>query len=358
MRKTDSGADRLVRILWIALFLALCLIPSVGMLFAGETKPSANEILARKPAIIKRDGSFNQRVLNDVSDYIADRFAFRKRLVTAWAGLNASVFHSSAEEQIVLGSGGWLYFEPTLDDYMGRSMSEEELERAAAYLLSLQNEAQSRGARFVFTVAPNKNSLYGENMPSYIPQNHAGSNAQRLKHYLDLYGVNYVDLFEVFSACGETLYYRSDSHWTDRGAALAADAILAAADKPSDFFSGPFAEGEPHSGDLYQMLYPTGSGSEPGERYDPGFSFTLSGDPEGGNALRIKTSCSGQSGTLLCWRDSFGISLYPYLADRFENALFLRSSNYDLDEIDRTGADTVLIELVERNLGQLAEAGK
>lgn len=358
MQENDHKTGSMVRILWIALFMALCLVPSLGMLFGGETKPSANEILARRPSVVERDGSFNREVLNDVSDYIADRFAFRKQLITAWAHLNASVFHSSSEEQIVLGSDGWLYFKPTLDDYMGNAMSDEDLDRAAAYLLSLQQEAESRGASFVFTVAPNKNSLYAEHMPSFIPENHAASNAKRLETYLKRYGVNYVDLFEVFSAQSETLYYRSDSHWTDRGAALAADALLAEMDKPSDFFGGSFTEGEPHRGDLYDMLYPAGNGSEQSVRYMPSFSYTLTGDPDGGNALKIYSACPGQSGTLLCWRDSFGISLYPYLAERFENAVFLRSSSYDPDEIDRIGANTVLLELVERNLPRLADAGK
>ena len=358
MRKTDFRADSVVRILWIILFLALCLIPSVGMLFAGETKPSANEILSSRPVLVKRDGSINTAVLDDVTDYIADRFAFRKKLVTAWAQLNASLFHSSAERQVILGSDGWLYFEPTLNDYMGRSMSEDQLDRAAAYLAALQQKAESRGARFLFTVAPNKNSLYGEHMPFYIPADHASSNLERLKPYLMRYGVNYLDLFDVLSARDEELYYRGDTHWTDRGAALAADALLAALDKPSAYFAGPFAAGEPHMGDLYEMLFPTGREREESAYYVPGFSYELSGDPNGGNALRISSACSGRDGSLLCWRDSFGISLYPYLSDSFESAVFLRSSSYDLAEIEKTGADTVLIEIAERNLPQLSDAGK
>lgn len=357
MRKTDSQAEKIVRVLWIVLFLALCLIPSIGMLFTGETQPSANEILAQKPVLRNRDGSFNSDVLNDVSDYIADRFAFRKKLVTAWAELNASLFHTSAEEQVILGNDGWLYYEPTLNDYMGRSMSDEQLENAAAYLLSLQNEAESRGAHFVFTIAPNKSSLYGEHMPSYIPSGHASSNAEKLKPYLEEYGINYVDLLDILSSQEETLYYRGDSHWTDRGAALAADTLLTAMGKPSAYYSGPFTAGEPHTGDLYEMLYPTGSEREESFLYAQGFAYTLAGDPNGGNALKIRSTCEGETGTLLCWRDSFGISLYPYLADSFESAQFLRSSAYDIGEIEKTGADYVLIELAERNLIQLANAG-
>ena len=85
----------------------------------------------------------------------------------------------------------------------------------------------------------------------------------------------------------------------------------------------------------------------------PGFSFKLANDPNGGNALRIRSECDGQSGTLLCWRDSFGISLYPYLADAFETATFSRAADYDPARFADTEYDTVILEIVERNLPRL-----
>ncbi len=355
MRDQQRKSKYCAQIVLITLFLVLSLLPILGMFVLGETQASANEVLASKPALVGRDGSMNAKVLNDFSDYIADRFAFRKQLVTAWAKMNAALFRTSAEEQVVLGTDGWLYYTPTLDDYMGRAMSVEELEAAAAYLVSLQKEVESRGATFLFTIAPNKNSLYGGNMPSYIPENHYGSNAEWLKPYLEEYGVNYADLFSVFSEREEVLYYRTDSHWTERGAALAADTLLDAAGKTSSYFSGPFAAGEPHLGDLYEMLYPTGKGREDSLSYAPGFGYRLAGDPRGGNAMKIVSSCDGREGILLCWRDSFGISLYPYLADSFSEASFLRDTSYDLAKIDETGADVVILEIVERNLSQLAD---
>lgn len=355
MRDQHSRANNSVQIVLIALFLALSLLPVCSMLFVGQARASANEILASKPKLVNRDGSFNKHVLNDASDYIADRFAFRKQLVTAWARLNAFLFRTSAEDQVLLGKGDWLYYTDTLDDYMGRSMSDEELDHTAAFLASLQKAAESRGARFLFTIAPNKNSLYSENMPAYIPQDHSGSNAERLKPFLIKYGVNYCDLFSVFSGRGEVLYYETDSHWTDCGAALAADALLAGFDKDSAYFDGPFSAGEEHRGDLYEMLYPTGKETETSVVYAPGFGYSLAGDPNGGNALKISSSCEGRNGVLLCWRDSFGISLYPYLADSYSEAAFLRSTSYDPAEIDKIGADTVILEIVERNLSQLAD---
>ncbi len=358
MQRDRPDAGAILRVVWIVLFLAFCLVPGLGMALVGETQPSANEILAGKPKLVQKNGGLNERYLNDLSDYIADRFAFRKNLINAWAELNEKLFHSSAEEQVLLGNDGWLYYASTLDDYMGRAMSDEDLELCAAYLASLQREAESRGARFFFTIAPNKNSLYGGEMPAWIPEAHELSNAERLKPLLDRCGVNYVDLFTVFDGEGETLYYRTDSHWTDRGAALAADALLGAMGKQTRYYAGDFAAGEQHLGDLYDMLFPTGKLREPGEIYAPGFSYTLSGDPKQGNAMTIRSTCGGKGGTLVCWRDSFGISLYPYLADSFENAVFLRSASYDPGEIEKNGADTVLVELVERNLSRLADAGR
>ena len=354
MNSRQQTSSSLVHIVFIVLFIILCLIPSLGMFFVAQEQASANEILALPPSFTAADGSFNSHVLRDTSDYVADRFAFRKNLVNAWSVLNAAVFRTSAEKQVVLGQDGWLYYEPTLNDYMGRSMSDAELDRAAQALSALQRAAEEKGACFVFTIAPNKNSLYGGKMPSFIPSAHDSSNVARLRPYLERYGVRYVDLFSVFSSEEETLYYRTDSHWTDRGAALAADVLLSAMEKDSAYFDGPFSSGDGHLGDLYEMLYPTGDYRETSDIYLPGFSYTLDGDPKGGNALKIRTNCAGRSGRLLCWRDSFGISLYPYLSDSFEEAVFLRSAQYDPEQISSFGADYVLLEIVERNLVQLA----
>ena len=112
-----------IDILFILLFLVLCLIPSLGILVFGESDAAANEILSSRPSAQNRDGSFNTELLSDFSDYIADRFAFRQEMVTAWSAINAKVFSASVEEQVILGSDGWLYYRETLDDYLGKGMS-------------------------------------------------------------------------------------------------------------------------------------------------------------------------------------------------------------------------------------------
>lgn len=330
--------------IFISLFLVLCLVPFVGLLLGFESAAGANEILAPAPR-------FGPTMLNEAADYVADRFALRQQCISLWSWLQETLFHSSAEPQVILGREGFLYFSDTLDDYTGVSLSDAELQRIAGRLAALQQELETEGKQFVFTIAPNKNSLYPDWMPSGFENRHENSNAVRLIPYLEQYGVHYADLFTPLSA--EMLYYRTDTHWTAQGAALGADTILAGLGRESRYAAHNFGVEGLHKGDLYEMLYPTFGGREAEVTDLTGLSFTPLNDVNGGNAITIRTESVGGSGKLLCWRDSFGIALYPYLADAFETATFSRAADYDLSRFTDEDYDTVILEIVERNLPRL-----
>lgn len=331
MKKTIASS------LVIGLFLALCLFPGLGIFLLGESQPAANEQLAPRPR-------WGLSVLNESADWLADHFALRQDLVTLWARLNAAV-GTSTEEQVLLGREGWLYYAPTLPDYSGEHLSDEELERIALRLASLQADAEQAGMRFVFTVAPNKNTLYPDAMPSWAKAEHGNGNLSRLQPRLEAHGIRYVDLSGI-----PMPYYRTDSHWTAEGAAMAADALLAALDRQSSYAAGPFREEGLHRGDLYEMLYPAARGAEPEIVYAELLQYESLNDTRGGNAITIRTASSEGTGRLYCWRDSFGIALYPYLADSFAEAVFSRSRNYQIPDGEY---DVLILEIVERNLPEL-----
>ena len=337
---------------YICLFFALCLLPALGMAVFGPAPLLANENAPRTPAMQNRDGTLNTAVLADTADYIETRFAFRPWLVSARSFLYEKLLHSSAEPQVVLGREGELFYSSTLDDYTGNGLSDAELRQIAANLKSVQDALEARGIRFVFAVAPNKNSLIPDVMPGRFSENLSASNYCRLVPLLQEYGVQTADLHTPLAG-REDLYCRTDSHWTAEGAALAADTLLAALGRDSDFFAGPFVEQGVHIGDLYQMLYPTGRGREAELVYSPGFTYETASDPRGGNALTIRTASETGTGSLYCLRDSFGIALYPYLAEAFSSAEFSRSADYSLSAFDQVDADAVILEIVERNLDLL-----
>ncbi len=346
--------NKAFRLLYIALFLLICLTPFLGIFIFGPSEAAANEILASPPKLTERDGSFNMGVADDTEEYIADHFAFRQELVTAWAKLNAILLNSSVQEQVVLGSDDWLFYASTAEDYMGVCAPKDRLHYAAENLAMMQEYTHSLGAEFVFAIAPNKNSLYAEHMPSRFPMGEAG-NAEELLWQLNGRGVCNVDLFTAFNNQDEVLYFRTDSHWNGKGAALAADTILQSLHIPSDYYGGEFTPDKSHTGDLYEMLYPAGKETEADYRPVGGFSFSYDSEPNGGNAIKIEASNSDAQGSLVCWRDSFGISLHPYLAEAFGRSFFSRSAAYDFTEAVAREATAVVIELVERNLSQLWE---
>lgn len=339
---------------FIALILVLCLIPSVGMLAPSPQETGANEVLAPVPEPRDAEGNWNLEYLTQCKDYAEDHFFLRQSLISAWSALNVDFLHTSISGSVILGSDGWLYYGGTLNDYTGTNLlSDREIYSAARNLALVKEYAESQGARFLFTVAPNKNSLYPENMPSVTVFSRE-RNAARLAAALEKQGVAYLDLFSVIGGEKETLYFTQDSHWNSKGAALGADAVNAALGRTSSYYEGPFIAQPVHSSDLYGMLFPTGTWLEDDQVYGGELVFEYEAPIRSAENLTIMTTKEG-GGSLLMFRDSFGNLLYPYLADSFGSALFSRSTDYRLDLIAQRAADCVVVELVERNLSYLVE---
>ena len=203
-------------------FLAACLIPSAGMLVLPEGTAAANQQLAAPPSLTLEDGSFNPEVFQEVTDYIADHFALRQELITADAALNAAVFHISAEEKVTLGREGWLFYAETVDDHLRTSpLTDRQLWAGAHTLGLIQEYVEARGGRLLFTVAPNKATIYPEYLPDVGKPLEGAGNLDRLIPLLEGEGIAYADLREPLQGENTFLYYRLDSHWNTLGAALA-----------------------------------------------------------------------------------------------------------------------------------------
>ena len=340
-----------------ALILLLCLIPSLGMLLpAQEGTVGGNQALSRAPSLRDPEGNWNPGYLSQIQDYAGDNFYLRQEMITAWSALNAKGLRSSITEDVVLGMDGWLYFADTLPDYVGlQPMTDREIFSAARNLRLMAEYCESQGARFLFTLAPNKNSLYPEHMPNLtLPSTRKPRDAKRLAEELERQGVDYLDCFALFRGQEETLYFKTDSHWNGKGAALAADAVNKALGRSSGYFDGPFTREEVHKGDLYDMLYPAGEGLEADPVYSGELTIEYDVPIRSAENLTIMTHGGGE-GSLVMFRDSFGNNLYPYLADSFGAALFSRSMPYRLDLVAQREADYVAAELVERNLRYLIQ---
>lgn len=342
---------------FVGLFLCLCLLPSTGMLAAPAEEAVGNEHLTAMPGLQNADGSWNENYFSELSSWLSDHIAFRHELITLHARLCGALFGTLPSEDVVLGADGWLYYADTLPDYQGAGlMTERECWAAARVLALMQEYCQERGAQFLFTVAPNKNSLYPEAMPARYQRSGAVGNAQRIAGRLEEMGVPYLDLFALLGGQEQTLYFRTDSHWNTLGAALAGDAISSALGKPEDPFWGqPYQTAPTHKGDLYEMVYPAGDLLEEDAVFDRAFRFTYPNGLRSAEDITIRTQNEGETGSLLMFRDSFGNALYPFLAERYGAACFSRAMPYNLTYLEREQAGTLVVEIVERNLRWLVQ---
>lgn len=335
-------------ILFIAAFLTISLTFSVGTLFFGPAQAGANEQLAKTPAWTDKKGDWNDAYLSDVAAWVNDHFFLRQELISTEHLLTSTVFGTSGSDSVILGKDGWLFYGSTLGDFTGiETLSPRELYAVANNLQIMQKYCDEQNKQFLFVICPNKNSLYPQFMPSFGEQAEI-HDANLLMEKLISMEVNHLDLFDAFSR-EPVLYYTTDSHWNQQGAALGADLINAAFGVESHYYAGPFAPSEiPYTGDVYQMLYPALAGKEMEPVYQGELSYVHIGSSTKADSITLET-VSSKEGSLLAYRDSFGILLYPYLADSFGTATFSRSTAYDLTR----EAQCILVEIVERNLDYL-----
>ena len=341
--------NKLIYWLFTIAFLALCLSLSVGTLLCGTSGTAANEKLAEMPSLMTEEGRLNTDYLAQLQSFVNDRFFLRQKLITLDRRVS-NLLGVSGEDSVIAGKDGWLFFADTLGDYTGTElMSSRELFSAASNVALMDAYCRSTGKEFAFIIAPNKNSLYGEFMPDYGVTART-SNAEKFHGLLEQFGVSYVDLFAAFDEEQEILYFAHDSHWNSRGAALGADLINRAFGLQTDYYGADFTRAIPHEGDLYAMVFPGAQDPETDPVYSGALNYTFTSKATQPDAINLTTEGTGE-GSLLCYRDSFGMLLFPYLADSYATAKFSRVVNYDL-----TGSeDYVAIELVERNLRYLIQ---
>lgn len=347
-----------LKYLYCAVFFCICLVPFLGI-FVGKSEESAeNRKLSEFPALKTEEG-MNVNWLSEAGDYFQEHFAFRNEMVTANAVVNGKGLGVSTAGGVIQGTDGWLYYKDSLADYLGTEpMSERALFNLAHNLSMMQEYLTSKGIQFLFTVAPNKNTLYDENMPYYdrviVDEIH---NLDRLKPYLEEEGVAYADLQALFESEDEVLYHERDSHWNNKGAALAGEYLMSQLGKEYDSYSDEeFEIRWDFEGDLDKMLYPLAMTPEKEIYYQREDSFTYVGEVGSNFDPKITTVNPSCSGSLVMYRDSFGNALLPFMANAYGNAYFSRGVPYQLSDVDTNAADTVIAERAERFLPEMSEA--
>lgn len=346
--------------IFIVVCLVLCLIPSVGMLFFPTNQTTENKAMAEPPVMYERDGSFNRSFFQDFERYFNEHMALRNEMVSADAKVQSGLFAESNVSGVICGTDGWLYYSSTLNDYLGLDvMSERELFNLANNIGLVQDYLKDRGIGFAFTIAPNKNTLYPEHMPYYKDQIvDTRHSAILLAPYLAEQKISYVDLFTLFEGVEEPLYLLRDSHWNNKGALMAYDAVMDKLKIPhKDYASVEPKRIRNENGDLNKMLYSFYGSLE--ENYDYGLPQEFTYEKENATVEDGWIVTRNPEGwkDLLMFRDSFANTLIPFFSNAFENAYYSKGEPNSMESLVEThNPDFVVIQKVERNISKYLES--
>lgn len=340
--------------IYIAAIMIILLVPFVGMSFWMTTETTENKELSQWPKLME-NGTYNKDYLEEAGTYFEEHMAFRMQMLTANSAIWGKIFRTSTTDQVIVGNDNWLYFGGTANDYTGRKLlSDRELYNVVHNLSLVQEFVEQNGFQFLLAVVPNKNTLYGDHMPYYYQQG-TDSNLDRLNKLLEQENIHFVDLKEAFQKEDETLYFKRDSHWNNKGAVLAYNAMLDCLEKKHEsYLNVPYEVKIEHIGDIDKIMYPLAAEEEENFYYDKDWKYRYVNDVTDNMDAWIETVNTEKEGCLLMYRDSFGESILPFLAEEYRNAYFTRLVPYNLGNVVQYHPDTVIIERVERKIAAFA----
>ena len=339
--------------LFIAVFFFLCILHEPIAVSESERRP-----LAQMPEITF-DGVISGDTISDFEDYTVDQFPMRDsfRKLYTWYRFNVMQLKDTNDLAIQ-------------DGYIAKvetGLSEHSVEHAIGkFQFIYENYLKDNGGKTYFAVVPDKNYFFSEEY-GYISMDYA-----RMMEMLRA-GLSEVEFIELFDTLKLSNYYKTDTHWSQDRIGAAANRIaetLGCADR----LSGEYTVSElyPFYGvyhgqtaldlpadTIYYLTnnildactvydYETG---KTGGIYDLAkfdskepYDIFLSGTKA---LLRIDNPNATTDKELVVFRDSFGSSLIPLLAEGY-SSIYIVDIRYVMSSmlggvIDFAGKDTLFL---------------
>jgi alginate O-acetyltransferase complex protein AlgJ len=288
--------------------------------------------------------------LKSLDIYLKDHFFYRERLVFLNALLRVKLFHRSPTFVVLAGKEGWYFFmgDWALHDYLGNFDKNVDALRSWEKLITLrQQRMQNVGGNYLVAVAPNKESVYPEYLPGRFEGKAGTTMLDALKKQMreSPMADHFLDLGEPLQMAKTTgqIYYKTDSHWNDRGAHFAYSAIIEriklwypeVISLPETRFKKRF-QLLPFRGDLVSLMGLSGVISEPRENWkiQTRCAEQMDGDISSemlpaGKLLKANGCPAGAALRVLVISDSFGEGpLREYLSETFQEVVYSRELSF------------------------------
>lgn len=343
---------------FFVLIMLLLLLPFMAMVLGNSASFTSEQLKVDSLPRLISDEGINFNFFSDCDTYVSEHIGFRSQLIEANTTVFTKMFHMSPEDDVILGYDGWLYYSKSLDDYYNiQSISDRGINNIAYSIKMLEEAVEANNSEFVITFAPNKSTLYPNHMPlNYIQSDNEG-NLERIENALEINGVNYVSLKNMFCIDSEVYYRKKDSHWNYKGALMAYNALMAASTLDYDTYEDiSFADSYEWTGDLSNMLYVSKVTYDSQLTPIRTFGYQYVSKQKNVEANHIETYNKDGDGSAIIYRDSFGNTLIPFFAENFKECSFSKITPYNMMDVINNNPDITIIELVERNIPNFAKA--
>jgi hypothetical protein len=350
----------------VGFFLVAISLPLGLLLIRGEGKPAwENRRLAELPTRPTHPGEV-YHLPRMLTEYFKDHFALRADLIRRQASAKVNGLRTSSSPEVMLGKDGWLFHkgEGEVEMFTGAEpFTAEGLEDWRRFLEAMRDWAKRRGATFVVTFVPEKQTIYSELMPDGLTRSRVASRQDQLIEYLKRRSdVRVVDLRPALmeAKAVNQIYYRTDTHWNELGVFAAYQTLLAELSKESDALR-PMRESdfevarESYSGDLAGLLglYDVLKESRPRLRLRRGARASIEGECR--DVGRCASKIEGATlPRVVMYRDSASSYLIPLLAEHFGRGVYVwdRDWKFSNELLEAEHPDVLILEMVERRLMQ------
>lgn len=351
---------------FIIAFFSMLIVPQLLYKITSNDKSaynSENRILAEKPDFTLDTIRTYPRLYEN---YFNDHVAYKSKFIKFNQMANYYLFDIVENDKALLGDNDWLFFKDdyTLEDYQGVCRyTDEQVISIANEIIAVDEYYKSIGIKFVLFIAPNKESIYGENLPDKYAQFEDYTRADQIYKYLeDNSDVLVVSPKERLRELKEEyqLYYKYDTHWNDIGAYVSSNYLLKAMgmEEMSPLKNvNVYNDGE-HIGDLATMLNLTSIFyKEPEVQLSEFSSVVVTNVYSKPHSIVFNekyTSDVENDLKLYIVGDSFSAKLEEYMKYGFAESTVIHRTQYTPGLAESEMSNVVVCEVVERYIDQMA----
>ncbi len=338
--KTTRSGDFLL----IGMFFLLIFAPICDSVFHIDRTPfaSENRLLSSRPRYSAAKGL--KQYFQDVETYANDHFGFRNYLVRLNNKVRYSFFADQNSGNVIIGKDDWLFFagDGMVDHYRGtKRFNEKQLETWRLLLERRQNWLAQKGIKYLFVIAPDKQTIYPEHLPDWLKRGEETKLDQFLAYMKQHSTISILDLRTTLQEARKLAptYYNTDTHWNYYGGFVATREIMekSSLSRPLELDWFEQEHKRVPGGDLVKLL-----------------GLDLNDIPEA-NYVTFSTRTNSavstnEPGAAVVFHDSFAEGLRPFLQYHFGKVAY--SAHYELDPtlIEEQRPSVVISEIVERYL--------